>query len=280
MKREKLTEFFNNYSQNVDNADSLWFRKLSDSVIEHIIQQHINRLYTWEVMTILDAWCGTGRRIKKIMTNNPQKELKFIAYDLFESMLNKAKENLKWYSNVIFIQWDIQDIKDIQSDSIDLCISIYSPISFVDNSGLAIKEIGKTLKKDGEALIMWHSLHNAIDSKINNYLADEQELTELYTKKIVRWNDMLPPLNVYAIEDFMQLWKDNGVQCVWGYGITIYAKPQNEDRDPKNVQKSKISLKLENDTSFFDKVFQLEIKNNDKKELINRWLNILAYFKK
>jgi hypothetical protein len=52
---------------------------------------------------------------------------------------------------------------------------------------------------------MGHSYHNALDSKINNYLASADELEELRTKKVVRWNSMLPPLNVYSIEDFREL---------------------------------------------------------------------------
>lgn len=280
MKEVKLTEFFENYSKNVDNADSLWFRRLSDLIIEKIIQNHIDKLYDGKEMIILDAGCWTWRWIEKIINKNRDKKLKFIAYDLFDSMLNKARENLQWYDNVKFIKWDLQEIHDIERASVDFCISIYSPISFVDNSWLVIREIGKVLRKDGEALIMWHSFHNAIDSKINNYLAEESELEELYSQRIVRWNDMLPPLNVYSIEDFITLGKENNLQCIWWYWVTIYTKPQAEDRDPQNIQKSRISLKLENDKSFFDRVFWLEMSNNNKRELINRGLNILAYFRK
>lgn len=280
MKETTLKTFFDNYSQNVDNADKLGYWKLSDSIIEHIIQKHINASYDGKKMRILDAGCGTGRWIEKIIEMNPEKDLEFIAYDLFSSMLNKARENLRNYTNVQFIQGDLQDITGIESDSIDFCISIYSPISFVDDSNKVIGQIKKILKPWSEALIMGHSHHNAIDSKINNYLASSEELTELLEKNIVRWNSMLPPLNVYSIEDFQRLGEINGFPCTWGYGITIYAKPQNEDWDPKNAQKSKISHKIETDKSFFDTLFEIEIENNSKPELINRWINIMWVFKK
>lgn len=280
MKKDILTSFFDKYSKNVDNADSLGFWKLSDAIIESIIQKHIDKLYDWKEFMILDAWCWTGRWIKKIINKNKWKKIKFIAYDLFDSMLNKAKENLQWYDNVKFIKWDLQDINLIEDNSIDLCISIYSPISFVDNSSLVIWQIKKILKINWEALIMWHAFHNAIDSKINNYMADKEELSKLNNEQLVKWNDMLPYLNTYSIETFEELWKQNWLNCVWWYWVTIYLKPQNEDWDPNNSQKSKISLKLEEDKDFFNEIYSLEMENNSNKTLVNRGLNILAFYKK
>ncbi|MBS8122312.1 class I SAM-dependent methyltransferase [Candidatus Vampirococcus lugosii] len=280
MKKDILTSFFDKYSKNVDNADSLGFWKLSDAIIESIIQKHIDKLYDGKEFMILDAGCGTGRWIKKIINKNKGKKIKFIAYDLFDSMLNKAKENLQGYDNVKFIKGDLQDINLIEDNSIDLCISIYSPISFVDNSSLVIGQIKKILKINGEALIMGHAFHNAIDSKINNYMADKEELSKLNNEQLVKWNDMLPYLNTYSIETFEELGKQNGLNCVGGYGVTIYLKPQNEDWDPNNSQKSKISLKLEEDKDFFNEIYSLEMENNSNKTLVNRGLNILAFYKK
>ena len=280
MKKEILKTFFDNYSKNVDNAWKIGFWHLSDNIIENIIQRHIDKIYNWTQLTILDAWCWTWKWIKRIISNNKEKKINFIAYDLFESMLNKAKENLKDYNNVNFIRWDLQDINLIENETIDLCISIYSPISFVDDSNKVIWEIKNILKENWEALIMWHSYHNAIDSKINNYLAEEEELSYLKNTNLVKWNDMLPLLNTYSIQDFEKLWKQNWLNCVWWYWVPIYIKPQKEDWDPNNAQKSKISKKLENDKKLYDEIFKLEIENNNKKDLINRGLNILAFYKK
>jgi ubiquinone/menaquinone biosynthesis C-methylase UbiE len=94
MKKDILTKFFDSYSENVDNADSLGYWQLSDLIVESIIQKHIDKTYNGERITIMDAGCGTGRWIKKMIKNNTDKNIKFIAYDLFESMLNKARENL------------------------------------------------------------------------------------------------------------------------------------------------------------------------------------------
>lgn len=127
---------------------------------------------------------------------------------------------------------------------------------------------------------MGHSYHNALNSKINNYLASAEELEELATKKLVRWNSMLPPLNVYSIADLRELGKRNCLECPMGYGITIYAEPQAEDWDPNNAKKSRISQRIEENPDFFEKVLRLELENNSKPELIDRGINIMAVFRK
>ncbi|MDR3150489.1 MAG: class I SAM-dependent methyltransferase [Candidatus Peribacteria bacterium] len=45
-----------------------------------------------------------------------------------------------------FVHGDLQNMIKISNNTIDLCISIYSPISFVDNSNLVIEEIKRILK--------------------------------------------------------------------------------------------------------------------------------------
>jgi DNA polymerase III epsilon subunit-like protein len=57
--------------------------------------------------------------------------------------------------------------------------------------------------------------------------------------------------------------------------VTIYVKPQLEDWDPKNAQKSKISLKMEEDRKFFDEILQIELQYNSRPEIINRGMNII-----
>ena len=124
----------------------------------------------------------------------------------------------------------------LSDNSIDFCISIYSPISFVERPELMIQEIGRVLKKNATALIMGHSFHNALDSKINNFLSGSQELDKLYENHKVQWNDSLPLLHTFSIEDFQKLGNKHNLFCDQGYGITIYAKPTNEDWDSSNVK--------------------------------------------
>jgi SAM-dependent methyltransferase len=98
----------------------------------------------------------------------------------------------------------MEDMSQIKEDTIDFCISIYSPISFLDNPESFIRELQRILKPSGRAIIMGHAYHNAIDSKINNYIANADELKNLYENKMVQWNSSLPVLHTFAIEDFEQ----------------------------------------------------------------------------
>lgn len=55
----------------------------------------------------------------------------------------------------------------------------------------------------------------------------------------------------------------------------MFAQPGQEDFDPENITKSKISSALENE-DFFNKVFELEMKYNGQPTIANRGMNMLA----
>jgi hypothetical protein len=59
------------------------------------------------------------------------------------------------------------------------------------------------------------------------------------------------------------------------YGVPVFAQPGQEDFDPENVTKSKISAALENE-DFFNKVFELEMKYNSQLTITNRGMNMFA----
>ena len=59
------------------------------------------------------------------------------------------------------------------------------------------------------------------------------------------------------------------------YGVPVFTQPGQEDFDPENTTKSKISAALENE-DFFNKVFELEMKYNSQPTIANREMNMFA----
>lgn len=282
-KNKKLNKFFTDYSENVEKAKDIWFWKLSDTIIYNIISENFKKFISDKgEITLLDAGCGTWVWIERFV-NDPifkDKKINYIWYDLFDSMLDKAKEKFKDKSNIKLIKGNIENMKEIKPNSIDFIISIYSPISFLDNPESFIQEIKRVLKKWWEALIMWHSYFSAIESKLNIYYPfNDDEIEKLMNDWLVKWNDSLPYLSTFSMEKFFYLWDKNGLinyKCYW---IPVFVKPGSEDWDEKNEKKSDISKKLENE-EFFNKAFELEMKYNSNLSVVNRWLNILVHYKK
>jgi len=278
MDKKQFDDFFRPYSQNVDNANRQAFWKLSDALITKIIIDNID-IETSAEKTILDAGGGTGRWVcdlsKKYKTN-------FIVYDRSSDMLKKAKENIsatKIESRVKLVEGDLTDMKEVDSDSIDHIISIYSPISFIYEKQKAFNEMFRTLKKGGKIIIMGHGFYNAVASKINNYCAKAEELKALNDTNMVKWGDSVPPLNTFSKEIMEKDLQEAGFVIIKTYGVPVFVQPGAEDFDPENVKKSRISTALENDI-FFQQIFNLEMQYNGMSSLANRGMNIFTVAQK
>lgn len=278
-KKDLFTDFFEYYSKNVDNANSCFFWKLSDHIILEIINKYLNSKISKDTL-ILDAGGGTGRWIQvlsKIYNS------KFILFDKYSEMLNVAhskRELNKIKDRLQIVKGDIQDMKQIENNSIDYLISIYSPISFVEKPPLFFKEIQRILKPDGIGLIMGQGYYNAISSKINNYRDEALNLNKLERDAKVKWSDSLAPLHVFSRESLEELAMNSKLTVLKTYGIPVFIQPGPEDFDSKNKQRSKVSSKLENDVEFYKSVFKLEMKYNSQDSVVNRGMNLFTVVKK
>ncbi|PIP30250.1 hypothetical protein COZ22_00755 [bacterium (Candidatus Howlettbacteria) CG_4_10_14_3_um_filter_37_10] len=279
MNKTEFKQFFEPYAKNVDKADSQYFWKLSDHIIQEIIKQNIPATSNPN-QVILDAGGGTGRWIIKL---SKIFDHQFVLYDLSEDMLFKARKNIKEArieNKVKIIQGDLIDMSQISDESVDHVVSIYSPISFVEKRKKMVREIHRILKKGGRLIIMGHSYHNAIASKINNYAALAEELKKLEVDYLVKWAPYVPELHVFSRESMESLLKKANFRLIKSYGVPIFAQPGIEDFDPSNNKKSLISKTLEEKPEFFESVFKLEMKYNSVQELVNRGVNIFTVVEK
>jgi len=279
MITKKFKSFFKGYSLSVDQADEQYFWKLSDNIIQAIIEKHIsckiNKNYT-----ILDAGGGTGRWIVKL---SKKYKSNFILYDLSESMLKVAKNKQalkKLDSRLKIVRGDLENMSSIKSSSVDYIISIYNPISFIKSPKKVFAEFNRILKNQGLIMIMGQGYYNALYSKINNYLADENELNDLLKNKAVSWNKNVPKLKVFTKESLEKLVESVGLIPIKTYGIPVFAQPKSEDFDSKNQQKSPLSHKLENDPDFFKTIFDIEMTHNSQESVVNRGMNLMIVAKK
>ena len=154
-------------------------------------------------------------------------------------------------------------------------ISIYSPISFIHEKEKAFNEMFRVLKRGGKIMIMGHGFYNAIFSKINNYFAQAEELGALDSEHTIKWGKHVPKLNVFSRETIENDLKQAGFVVDKTYGVPVFVQPGQEDFDPENIKKSKISRALEKE-DFFKKVFEIEMKYNNHASIANRGMNIFS----
>ena len=270
--------FFQGYSQNVDRAREQNFWRLSDTIILNIIRKAIP-VEESRNATILDAGGGTGRWIVEL---GREYGAHFVLYDLSESMLEKARENIAragMEDRVTIIRGDLSRMDAVVAESTDYAISLYSPLGFVNDPRDAASELYRVLKPGGRLLLMVQGFHNAIASKINNFHASTEELLQLEQSGMVLWTPSVPALHVFSEERIVRLLGEAGFGIVDIYGVPVFVQPGPEDFDPENRLRSSISRALD-DERFFDVVLELEMKYNAQSGMANRGVNLLAVAQK
>jgi len=275
MDQKTFDDFFKPYARNVDKADSVSaFWRLSDALIMEIIKENVGMFCTKDSL-VCDAGGGTGRWVVKM-----SRELsgKLMVYDRSTDMLARAKENIEkagLTNKITLVRGDLTNMRSIESESIDHIVSIYSPISFIYESGKAASEMFRVLKRGGKILLMGHSYYNALSSKINNYQADSEEIARLAQDYWVKWAPYVPELVTFSKESMEALLISAGFRIEKTYGVPVFVQPGPEDFDPENKKVSTISRYLEN-PDVFREIFDLEMEHNSKDTVANRGMNIFT----
>ena len=279
MQKKIFDTFFNPYAKTVDKAAGVSaFWRLSDEIITEIVRREIAPYCTDSSLT-MDAGGGTGRwaiKLSEVLKG------KLVVFDRSADMLAKASENIG-KSNVSdrinIVEGDLTQIDDFADNSVDNIVSIYSPLSFIYEQGKAAKELFRILKPGGRILIMSHSYHNALASKINNYRTDAKELQKLASEQRVRWAPHVPELVNHSKESIEKLFSDEGFQIQKTYGVPVFVQPGPEDFDPENKKKSAVSEYLEN-SDVFKSVFEIEMRFNAGETVANRGMNMFMLAEK
>lgn len=73
--------------------------------------------------------------------------------------------------------------------------------------------------------------------------------------------------------------RTGGFTVMKTYGVPSFVRPEPEDWDPENKQKSRISLALEK-PDFYEAVYKIERKYGSDETVSNRGMNIITVAKK
>lgn len=278
MKKDKFDSFFKLHSENVDNANSQGFWKLSDEIVKSFLLEVIDNR---KGVTIVDFGGGTGRWAK--ILDDFLVESEIIIVDLSKDMLKVAKTKIKagLYKNKIsLINADMTNVKELGNDIADYIISTYNPLSFVDNPQSVIDEAYRIVKPGGKVAITVQAYYNALYSKIYNYQAPVEELRRIREKKKLFWNDFVPETWQLSQQDMEEMFKQAGFNEVESRGIACITQPQDEDWDQTNTKIGKLSKKLNTDEAFFKAVLESELIAGKDQYAVNRGMNIMTIGRK
>lgn len=279
MNEDEFNSFFRQHSENVDNSNSLGFWRLTDEILRTYLLENMPKR---EGVTVVDLGGGTGRWLQDL---DPYfKNSKFILVDLSKDMLAKAQARVgagAYVNSIKLINNDIsKHIDDIPDSSVDYIISTYNPLSFVDEPQKTVDEAFRVLKPNGIAQLTVQGYYNALFSKINNSLADTDELERIFSEQKVKWSAGVPKLWQLPKKAMENFFTNSGFVDVESRGIATVTQPQGEDFDPENKQLGALSKKLNEDDAFYDTLLKIELVAGRDQSAVDRAVNILTLGRK
>ncbi|HXT83261.1 MAG TPA: methyltransferase domain-containing protein [Verrucomicrobiae bacterium] len=152
---------------------------------------------------ILDAGCGSGRVTQLIAKK--VKIGKIYAVDIDANMISNAKINLKDFTNVIFIQSDLINLK--LPEKVDLIFS-NAVIHWIFDHERLFKKFWDILKSGGELLIQFGGKDNL--GTIPN-IADKIIKNKGFSQYFENWK---MPWNFNSVENISKILKDIGFKNI------------------------------------------------------------------
>ena len=147
------------YNQLAEVYDKKW-KEYNNKTAEEIIKN----LDLKENLKILDAGCGTGILIEKLLKLNPN--VIVLGVDISKEMLIRAKQRLIGYKNVKLLKKDIENLE--LREKFDLIIS-NSSIHYLDNLDKVIINFKSLLNENGELILVDWCMDSILFKILNFY---------------------------------------------------------------------------------------------------------------
>lgn len=273
MSSSEFETFFQPYARNVEGFYEAAYWRLSDELIKELVRR---RLGLTPGARLLDAGGGTGRWG---LWYSQALDVDVTVADKSSHMLATAEQLVKAAAprrEPRLVQCDLHDAPELEDEAFDGIVSTYGVLSFLEDPAAVFRTLHRVLRPGGRALLMSHSLSNALASKANRDGAPARELAELLDTRTVKWSDHVPRLRVFSAQDLRELAADAGFAVRGVFGVTAVVQPGPEDFGYPYTEISDISRRLE-DPEYFDTALRLELAASEQPEWAERGTNLMLF---
>lgn len=276
----KVQDYFNQKAADYDDVDKQLYWVLSDRYFKKILENELQDFFTSrENASILDAGAGTGRWTFVLDELFGNKIGKGMLVDISSKMLDEARKKIEksgLASKYSCEEGNIEKMDTISNDSIDLAISFYNVISFVENPGRALREISTKLKGGGVHIsVVANKYHAYYFSVLTNRLS---EMDNIRDNSLIRFNDAMPAIHCFTPEEIKKLYKENGFSEVQVLGGPNFIYPGMEET--KVFGNTEQIVNKLSDSANFDKILSVELENYKNPDIAGRANALLVIAKK
>ena len=271
-----VNEYFAGKAEKYDDVDLQPYWVFSDELLWELLKAKALPNEQKGEFELLDAGAGTARWSAKTLLHFPNATASLV--DISAEMLSEAQQkldHLKLSHRAHIRVDDVRKMDHIENGSIDVIYCLHNVIGFFENTVDAIFTFFKKLKKGGKCAVMFPSFYHAI--YFSNSTGRVGQLEKITKNRRVQYNDLMPPLKVFEVEEinfFAQIAGFEKVEC-YGFPLTIYP-----GMDETFLHGSTAQLVKMFEEPHRSNLMEIEKRLCLKSDLCSRGNNILAVFEK
>ena len=219
-------EYFKKKAPDYDNVDSQYYWVFSDELLWHLLtSQQFLPSSKESPFRFIDLGAGTGRWTFKILLAYPRARAFLI--DQSAEMLEVASRKLKKFSTEDRAEIEIEDLQNLdrlEKAPFDYALCLHNVIGFFSDAESLLKNLFDKMKKGGKVAAMFPSVYHAI--YFCNACRKKEEIDRIIEEKRVKYNDDMPSIRVFEIEEIETLIAECGFKNTrfYGFPVTIYPK--------------------------------------------------------
>lgn len=245
-RKEEVHNYFEKKAARYDDVDSQHYWRFSDALLWEILSPLL--LEKYKISKLLDAGAGTGRWGLRIAE---YAKCELTLFDASSAMLAEAEKKIEDQKaidpgNVKIQVGDLDDPDQLPTGKYDTAIAFHNVLSFVEDPRKATENIRSLLETGSPfAAIVVNHYHAVYFSILTRRL---HELKVIMNKKMVKFNDDVPPMHTFTPDSLHGLFQEGGFTNihVFGFPVTIY--PNMEETTLSDNSAEAKSLFADNDT--------------------------------
>jgi ubiquinone/menaquinone biosynthesis C-methylase UbiE len=200
-----ILTYFEQKASRYDEVDEQPYWAFSDRLLWKLLKERFLPEESAKE-TLLDAGCGTGRWSYRIWLEYPQFIFKMV--DFSTSMLEVAKQKMQNAKAEFYCK----DLHELSQFSANRALALHNVLGFVRDIRLVLELLFKGLETGGVAALMFPSFYHAL--YFSNVTGRMQEVVRILKHRQVCYNDLMPPLQLFEIDEVTTLLEQIGFREV------------------------------------------------------------------
>ncbi len=262
-KKTKSTIFHDKIAEAYESSYTEPFWQLYFKVTWHNLKKYLPQK---KGAKVLDAGGGTGFWSRKLA----ERDYHVVCSDIAPKMLDvgsKLAEKEKLEKKKEFKHLDIANMKCFEDNSFDMVVAQGDPVGYCGDPQKALNELTRVAKKGAHVSVSIDSFYARLGILLSQ--KDFKQIEKLLNTNISEFDNRFTQYN-FTLEELKKMFETSGLKVVDAIGKLVFIR---------FIPRNKINEML-SDKTFFNKIYEIEIKFNNDPSVIGQCGHIQMIGKK